>query len=303
MKILFISSGSIGDAIISTGILGHLMDEYPEAEFTVAVGPAAIPLFQSCPRIVKVISMFKLPWNKHWFLLWQQTNETFWDVIIDLRGSIIGYILNARHRVVFRKPDKSLPKAQQLAALLDLKTPPPTRLWISDEARIKARTLLPKDKTCVIFAPKTNSSAKDWPLDRFVELARRLYRENMVFIIMASALQQQSMQPLFRTMPADQIVDLSGKTDLPTAYAVIEQAALFIGNDSGLLHMAAAAGTPSVGIYGPSNDKTYSPSSEKLRIVTAREFKPGEPEQHNQPYIKMVTVDKVEAAVKELCVL
>jgi lipopolysaccharide export system permease protein len=300
---MFISSGSIGDAIISTGILGYLMDEYPDAEFTVAVGPAAVQLFQSCPRIIRVIPMFKQPFNRHWLLLWRETNPILWDVIVDLRGSIIGYILNARHRVVFRKPDKSLSKAKQLAALLKLSEPPPTRLWVSDEARMNARNLLPRDKTCVVFAPKTNSAAKDWPLDRFVELARRLYKEGVVFVIMASGLQQPSLQSLFRTLPANQVLDLCGKTDLPTAYAVIEQAALFIGNDSGLLHMAAAAKTPSVGIYGPSNDKTYAPSSEKLRIVTAREFKPGEPEQHDQPYIKQVSVDKVEAAVRELGVL
>ncbi len=58
MKILFISSGSIGDAIISTGILGGLMEEYPEAMFTVAVGPAAMPLFETCPQIERVISVF-----------------------------------------------------------------------------------------------------------------------------------------------------------------------------------------------------------------------------------------------------
>lgn len=303
MKILFISSGSIGDAIISTGILNHLMEEYPEASFTVAVGPAAIPLFEACPRIEKVISMFKLPMNRHWLELWKKTHETFWDVIIDLRGSIIGWILNAHHRVVFRKPDKSLPKAQQLAAMLDLKSPPPPKLWISDETRIAARAMLPKDKKVVIFAPRTNSTAKDWPLDNFIELERKLYKDGIVFAILCSQLQHQSLQPMFRTLPADHLLDLGGKTDLPTAYAVIEQAALFIGSDSGLLHMAAAAGTPSVGIYGPSNDKTYAPRSDKLRIVTAREFKAGEPEQHDQPYIKMVSVEKVEEAVRSLGVL
>ena len=300
---LFISSGSIGDAIISTGILNHLMEEYPEAEFTVAVGPAAVDLFKACPRIVRVIPMIKQTWNRHWLELWRQTNETYWDVIVDLRGSIIGWILNAKHRVVFKKPDKSLSKAAQLAAMLDLPTPPPTKLWVSEETRANAKALLPKNKTVVVLAPKTNSKAKDWPIERFVELAKRIGREDIIFTILASAAQQQSMQPLLRTMPAHQVLDLSGRTDLPTAYAIIEQAKLFVGNDSGLLHMAAAAKTPSVGIYGPSNDKTYAPQSENLRIITATEFKAGEDERHDKDYIGMITVDQVEEAVRSRRVL
>jgi len=300
MQILFISSGSIGDAIISTGILGHLMDEYPEAAFTVAAGPAAAPLFGACPRIKRVIPMVKQPLNRHWIELWQQTNATKWDVVVDLRGSIISYILNTRHRIIFRKPDKSLSKAEQLAALLGLKPPPPTRLWSSDEMRTRARELLPHGKTVIVLAPKTNSTAKDWPLDRFAELARSLYKEGVVFAVLASALQQQAIQPLFMTMPSDRILDLSGKTDLLTAYAVIEQATLFIGNDSGLLHMAAAAKTPCVGIYGPSNDKTYAPHGNHVRIVTAIDFKPGEEEKRDNSYMQMIGVPRVESAAREL---
>jgi lipopolysaccharide export system permease protein len=303
MEILFITSGSIGDAIVSTGILGQLMDEYPEAGFTVAVGPAALPLFRDCPRIARTLSMFKLPLNKHWFLLWQQTKDTQWDLIVDLRSSVISYILNTHHRRIFRKPDKSLSKAEQLAALMGFSPPPPTRLWVSDEARAIARSLLPHGKTAIVLAPKTNSVFKDWPLDRFVELAHRLYKEGVIFVIMASGLQHQSLQPLFRTLPAERVLDLAGKTDLPTAYAVIEQSKLFIGNDSGLLHMAAAAKTPSVGIYGPSNDKTYAPRSENLRLVTAYDFKPGEEEKHDMGYIQKITVEQVEAAVRELGVI
>jgi len=303
MKILFISSGSIGDAIIATGILAYLMDSYPEAEFTVAAGPAAAPLFKPCPRVARVIVVRKEPWNRHWLHLWQQTCDTKWDAVIDLRGSLLGYLLNAKKRFVFRRPDKSLSKAGQLAAMLDLPEPPPPRLWSSEESRTAARALLPQGKTVVVLAPRTNSEAKDWPLDRFAELARRLKRDNTVFAVLATPAQQPSLKSLFMGFPPDQMLDLSGKTDLLAAYAIIEQAKLFIGNDSGLLHMAAAAGTPAVGIYGPSNDKTYAPRGPKVRIVTAMDFKPGEEEKRDNRFMQMISVDKVEAAARDLGVL
>ena len=54
-------------------------------------------------------------------------------------------------------------------------------------------------------------------------------------------------------------VDLTGKVDLLTAYAVLKRADLFIGNDSGLMHIAAAAGVPTIGLFGPSDERRYAP--------------------------------------------
>ncbi|HWU12794.1 MAG TPA: glycosyltransferase family 9 protein, partial [Caulobacter sp.] len=54
-------------------------------------------------------------------------------------------------------------------------------------------------------------------------------------------------------------VDLTGKVDLLTAYAALKRADLFIGNDSGLMHIAAAAGVPTIGLFGPSDERRYGP--------------------------------------------
>ena len=58
-----------------------------------------------------------------------------------------------------------------------------------------------------------------------------------------------------------------GKVDLLTAYACLKHARLFIGNDSGLMHIAAAAGVPTVGLFGPSDDRLYGPWGVKARVV------------------------------------
>ena len=55
MKILFITSSRIGDAVLSSGLLDHLMARYPRAYFTVACGPAAAPLFAAAPRVERII--------------------------------------------------------------------------------------------------------------------------------------------------------------------------------------------------------------------------------------------------------
>ena len=65
--------------------------------------------------------------------------------------------------------------------------------------------------------------------------------------------------PLLAAIPADRRVDLIGRFDLAGVAACLARAALYVGNDSGLMHMAAAMGTPTLGLFGPSHATLYGP--------------------------------------------
>jgi ADP-heptose:LPS heptosyltransferase len=65
----------------------------------------------------------------------------------------------------------------------------------------------------------------------------------------------------------DRIIDLVGKVDLLTAYAALKHVRLFIGADSGTMHLAAAAGAPTLGLFGPSDETLYAPWGPKARVV------------------------------------
>jgi ADP-heptose:LPS heptosyltransferase len=64
--------------------------------------------------------------------------------------------------------------------------------------------------------------------------------------------------PVLAALPG--AIDLVGALTLPEAAACFRRCALFIGNDSGLMHMAAAAGAPTIGLFGPTDAATYSPA-------------------------------------------
>jgi ADP-heptose:LPS heptosyltransferase len=64
-----------------------------------------------------------------------------------------------------------------------------------------------------------------------------------------------------------QLIDLAGKVDLLTAFACLKRARLFIGNDSGAMHLAAAAGAPTLGLFGPSDERQYGPWGEHARAI------------------------------------
>jgi ADP-heptose:LPS heptosyltransferase len=101
------------------------------------------------------------------------------------------------------------------------------------------------------------------------------------------------------------VIDVAGEVDLLTAYAMLKRARLFIGNDSGLMHMAAAAGAPTLGLFGPSNEAVYGPWGAHTRAIRGprpfEAFKMADP-QLNQalPHMSDLSVDRVLKAAHEL---
>jgi ADP-heptose:LPS heptosyltransferase len=80
--------------------------------------------------------------------------------------------------------------------------------------------------------------------------------------------------PLIAALPPQRVIDLVGKVDLLTAAAVLRRSALFIGNDTGLMHLAAPAGVPTLGLFGPSPIELYAPwGPHTATVATATAFR------------------------------
>ena len=71
MKILFIGPTRIGDAVLSSGLVRHLNETYPQASITVACGAVAAPLYAGVPNLARVIPIVKKPMAGHWFDVWR----------------------------------------------------------------------------------------------------------------------------------------------------------------------------------------------------------------------------------------
>ena len=98
MKILFITSTRVGDAILSTGLLSKLIAGNPEAKITIACGPAAAPLFEAVPNLERIIVLDKMIFSLHWIAMWWAAVGKFWDVLVDLRNSPMSVPLAAAKR-------------------------------------------------------------------------------------------------------------------------------------------------------------------------------------------------------------
>jgi|SRR5215469_15525128 len=272
MKILFVTATRIGDAVLSTGLLSHLIERYPGAELTIAAGPLAAPLFAEAPGLARVIVVEKRANKLHWPSLYAQVVGTRWDMAVDLRGSALTYLLWARERRVMAKGDAEEHRVRQLARLFDLEPPPAPKLWFDAQHRAAAAALMPAGAPVLAVGPAANWQGKEWRAARFAELAQRLTAPNGPLAgarvaVMAAAHERAQAAPVIAALPRERVIDLVGKLDLLTAAAILRNAALFVGNDTGLMHLAAAAGAPTLGLFGPSNVKEYAPWGPRAAFV------------------------------------
>ena len=272
-RILFITSNRLGDAVLSTGLLGHLIERHPDARLTVACGPLPAPLFRAVPGVERLIPLTKQPYARHWLRLWLACVGTRWDVVVDLRNSAVGRLVLAGTRAFHRKADRPMHKVEEIGAVLGLSPPPAPRLWIDARAEAEADALLPPDAAPFLaIGPTANWLSKEWPVDRFARLARRLTGPDGPLsgarvAVLAAGPERERARPLLDALGA-QAVDLTGRTDPLAAAACLRRAALYVGNDSGLMHIAAAAGVPTVGLFGPGFPETYGPWGRRAQAVT-----------------------------------
>ena len=124
-RILFITSSRIGDAVLSSGLLHYMVQTYPEARVTIGCGPLAASLFEGVPNLEAIIPIRKQKYNKHWLEFWKKVAGQRWDIVVDLRDSVVSRLIRARRRYIFGKHiAKDQHKVSQNAAVMGLANAP-----------------------------------------------------------------------------------------------------------------------------------------------------------------------------------
>ncbi len=310
--ILFIGPTRIGDAVLASGLIKKLADEAPGARFTIAVGPAAAPLFAQVPGLDDLIVMEKRKGSGHWLALWNRVRSKHWALVIDMRGSATARFLRTDRRSVHRKlGGEPVHKVIEAARLLTLEDEPPAPfLFTSDEIEARAAELVGEGGPILAMGPASNWLGKTWPIERIGRVAIELLDADGPMaggrlMILGGPDDTRYVEPLARTLPRDRLIDLTGQVDLLTAYACLKRARLFIGNDSGLMHLAAAAGIPTIGLFGPSDDRLYAPWGPDTRVVRGprefEQFKAIDPDLNQTlGHMMDLPVDTVVEAAREL---
>ena len=271
MNILIISSNLIGDSILSSGIIKYFIDQNVNSKLTIVVGPSAAQVYKNFPNLKKIIIINKRKFKLHWFGIWIKCFFSKWDLIVDLRSSFVSHFLLKKSSFIF-KHSKDSHQIHQLTDFFKLKNVAHPIIFNSEAEEKNARNRLLSDKKYIVVSPGGNWFPKIWPVENFNRLLRILFNlnKNLIIILVGSDYDVKFRKDLTKNIDNRAIIDLMGENVTQT-HSFMKRSNLFIGNDSGLMHLSAAANIPTIGLFGPTNDIIYSPFGEKCSIIRTNE--------------------------------
>ena len=168
VRILFITATRVGDAVLSTGVLATLLQQYPKARLTIACGESAAGLFYNVPQLERLIIMTKRRYDLHWFDLWKQCVSYRWDITVDLRGSPITWLLLAHKRYIKHGGRRPGHRIHHLAQIFPFSPTPLPTVWLNEDEQKHAATLIPekqKDKKLLLLDQLPIGKGKFGPLN------------------------------------------------------------------------------------------------------------------------------------------
>jgi predicted lipopolysaccharide heptosyltransferase III len=335
-RVLVIRLRSIGDTVLSTPSLLALKRFLPQASIDILLEDWVAPLLDGFPHVDNVITLARGSTESR-VRVARQLRAKRYDVVYNLHGGTTATLLTratgAMHRVGYQgyqyarlhnhmSPsssslwgrDKTHSVEQQLALLgwtgVPVSDRPPTQLAVTDHAgasiaaRLRSAGL--KKTQLAVIHPAAAFATKQWAADKFGRVAEELAGRGLAVVTITTPNETHIIDEIKRNTSAAVLAmtDLS----LPEITALLARARLFVGNDSGIAHMAAAVGTPSVVIFGSSNVAHWKPwagTGAAAEIVFEEmECQPCHGyfcEKFEQPEcIKRVPIERVMAAVERM---
>jgi heptosyltransferase-2 len=329
VKLLIRATNWVGDAIMALPALRAVRTRFPEAEITILARPYVAFIYKNqrvCDNMMfvdykrdMVGEIREQKFDKA--LLLQNAFEAAWFA---WRAGIlerIGYARDGRSLLLTKavpvpKPGE-IPSHEQYyylellrrAGWLDsLPNETFIGLDVPEENRQRAAKFLcsngvrPDSLRIAIGAGASYGSAKCWPPGRFAELANRLQAQSAVDIILFGTAAEEPVSSAIADGMHRPPIDLTGKTPIDDLPALLSQCHLFIGNDSGAMHVAAAVGLPVVAVFGPTDPFGTAPVTPRCSIVQEKPycspcFLRRCPTDHR--CMTRVTPDAVEAAARQ----
>ena len=283
MKILFICSNLIGDTILSSGAINHIINQNQEAKLTFVVGPTAAPLLKNYKNIENIIIFKKRKLNLHWLDIFQKTCSIKWDIIVDFRSSALSLLLKNNKKYIFKKLH-SIHHIQQLNSSFGFEC---SNLLIpsSDDEANKVNNHLDNSFKHVVIFPGGNWTPKLWSPENYNETMKLLIdKYNKVKFILVGSLKEKDKfyNLLTKDIKENLIIDLFGY-NLTLTSAYMKKSDIFIGNDSGLMHLAVASKLRVISLFGPTNNTVYGPFGDKNVVIRTEE---------TYDYFKSIKIDE-----------
>jgi len=302
-SVLFLAPADLGETVLASGALAHITGEGDV--LTVLCAPSAEALFRGVPGTRVTPIARGEGFGAFVDLAWRQLGRAF-DVALDLRGSPAAFVIPAKRRFTRRAPTALCHLAEEFSALVGAERALTPNIRIDDAARTKAAAIAPGP--LLVLAPGGVDPAKRWPPERFAAVARRLeggaLAGAMIVAVGAGPRDQTITRSIVSSLDADGVAarDLGAEFDLLDCAALMERATLVIGNDNALTHIAAAAGAPTLTLFGPTDERVRAPFGPRTRTLRGKSLEEiaALPTLDGGVAMEDVSIDAVEAAALDL---
>ena len=296
-KILVIDLLYMGDLIFATPFFRQLRENYPESEIDIIVNANFYDLVKDNPYFDNII-----PYDKNWsikesYKFAKEINKENYDLGINIHGNwrtiILMYLISPNYNIGYGGDGKSLFLDKTIETDDDLHMveiylqflekmglkrfeDDSIELKVNEKAEKDMKEFLAKkykeknltnDKMLITLNTGGTWPTKRWPKFKFAKLADEIINNEKMVMFIGGPSDKKRVEDILSIMENDRVINANGETNLKELAALVKKSDLVISNDSGPVHVAAAVGTKTITIFGPSDENKYRPYGKIHEIV------------------------------------
>lgn len=291
-KILIIKLRYIGDVLLATPTARAIKAARPDVQITMLVNRGTEDVLLGNPDLDEVLILHKGSLVEQWRLISHVRGARF-DTVIDLtdgdRSAWLSRLSGAHMRIGFNDEQRwrgrlyshvvrsaachRIERDQEVLRPLGIPAVDNIpRLFLSPDDERQAAGLLARHGMAptspfAILQPGARYWFKAWPAERFASLADRLAGTFGYRVVICGSEQDRQVATHIASLAVTKPIVFAGEASLRVFASLAEKAALFVGNDSGAMHIAAAFGTPIVALFGPSNPAEWGPRGSRAEVI------------------------------------
>lgn len=330
-NVLIIKLRYIGDVLLATPTVRAVKTARPDVRITMMVNRGTEDVLSGNPNVDEIVILDKGSLAAQWRLIAGLRRRRF-DTVIDLtdgdRSAFLSWVSGAPVRIGFNDEHRwrgrcytevvpAVPGVRHridrdLEALKPMNIQAGStypQLWLTPDEENSADRLLVQlglrpSQSIVILQPGARYWFKAWPPERFAELADRLTTEYHCQVLIGGSRQDGGLAQKVRQMAKSRPTIIAGSTTIKQFAAIAKKSALFVGSDSGAMHIATALDTPVVALFGPSDPREWGPRGGPAEVIykalDCRACFHPTCQRGEQNCMRLITIDEVMMAAARL---
>ena len=297
-RILVVKLDHLGDVLLATPVFSNLRRAYPHAELHALTGEWSRVVLERHPEVNSVIEYNSPAFCRigqptslrESFKLYRLLRRQKYDLMVELRSDwrVVWFAflrlapkrlsrasLQVANKLGFSQFSGTHETTRNLDVLKQVGIPTPVQTaifsvttedkkWASD---FLATYQIDRQRPLIAIHPGSPIALKRWMPERYAKLADWLIAQKRAQILFVGVKDEIPIVIEIQGCMQKESINVAGKTTLTQLASILHTCNVFIGNDSGPMHLAAAVGTQTIGLYGPGDPTRFGPAGKKCQTI------------------------------------